>query len=70
MVSKWRYVLLGKAATPFWCKLIFTFLLKLFDANNSPVINVKTFLPAIDGVILRITTIEQKVFMHHILYSV
>ena len=46
---------------PFWGKLTFTFLLKQLEANISPVINVETFLPVIDVLILRISTIEQNI---------
>ena len=42
-----------------WCKLTFAFLLKHFQANISPVKNVKTFQPAIFEVILWINTFEQ-----------
>ena len=42
----------------FWCQLIFTFLLKEFELNISPVINVKIFIPVTAIVILRVNTIE------------
>ena len=37
----------------FWCKLSLTFLLKQHEANISPMINVKTFIPVVIVVILR-----------------
>ena len=43
----------------FWCKLTPTFLLNQHEANNSPVINVKTFLTGI--VLVSINKIKQNI---------